>query len=78
MEIFNSKSMSKEERDYMKQIDEMILSASPKKLKQIQETDKNSQLLGTTFYDVYSNSKTNSKNENLESDIRSINKKSTK
>jgi len=67
--------MSKEERDYMKQIDELILSASSKKLKQLQEVDKKSQLLGSTFYDVYCNSKSNSKNENLEFDIKSINKK---
>ena len=67
--------MSKEERDYMKQIDEIILSASPKKLKQLQEVDKKSQLLGTTFYDVYCNSKPNSKNDHLESDIKSTNKK---
>lgn len=78
MEIFNSKLMSKEERDYMKQIDELILSASSKKLKQLQEADKESQLLGTTFYDVYSHSKPNTKNENLESDLKSIHKKRSK
>ena len=44
--------MSPEEREYMKSIDEIILNASPKELKRIQELDKQIQLEGS-FYDAY-------------------------
>jgi len=70
--------MSKEERDYMKQIDEMILSASSKKLKKIQKLDKNSQLLGSTFYEAYCNSKSKSEKENLQLNLKPYNQKPKK
>lgn len=46
--------MSQAEREFTKQIDEMILSASPQALSKLAEIDKKTQLGGTTFYDVYS------------------------
>ncbi|MEW6043962.1 MAG: hypothetical protein AB1608_06830 [Thermoproteota archaeon] len=46
--------MSQAERDFIKQIDNLILSASPQTLQKIAEIDKKAQLSGSTFYDVYS------------------------
>ncbi len=45
--------MSQAERDFIKQIDELILGASPADLSKIAELDKKTQLDGKTFYDVY-------------------------
>ena len=48
--------MSLAEREYMKQVDKVILSASPEDLKRIQEIDIQTQLDGTTIYDSLANS----------------------
>ena len=46
--------MSQAERDFIRQIDDLILGASPEMLSKLAEIDKKTQLRGTTFYDVYS------------------------
>ncbi len=46
--------MSQAERDFIKQIDDLILGASQEDLSKIAELDKKTQLDGKTFYDVYS------------------------
>jgi len=46
--------MSQIERDFMRQIDELVLSASPQLLAKLAELDVEAQLSGKTFYDVYS------------------------
>lgn len=46
--------MSQIERDFMRQVDELILSASPQTLEKLADIDKKAQLSGQTFYDVYS------------------------
>ncbi|MFN3655517.1 MAG: hypothetical protein ACK4TO_09405 [Candidatus Nitrosotenuis sp.] len=46
--------MSQAERDFTKQIDNLILNASPQTLQKIAQIDKKAQLSGVTFYDVYS------------------------
>jgi hypothetical protein len=45
--------MSQAERDFMNQIDALILSASPTALSKLAELDKKTQLDGKTFYDAY-------------------------
>ena len=47
--------MSGIERKYQKDVDELILNASPEELKKIQEIDMNTQLSGNSFYDSLSN-----------------------
>lgn len=37
----------------MRQVDDIILSASPQTLEKLAEIDKKAQLSGQTFYDVY-------------------------
>ena len=66
--------MSSIERRYQKQVDEMILNATPEELKKIQEIDMISQLSGCSFYDSYSNQNNDAK---LESQT-SIQKKNPK
>jgi len=56
--------MFEAERQYMKAIDEKILSASGKELKRLQELDLNSQLDGMSFYEVYVSKKQNKEKEN--------------
>jgi len=46
--------MSQIERDFMRHVDEIILSASPEILAKIAQIDMQAQLSGKTFYDVYS------------------------
>ncbi|HWP78322.1 MAG: hypothetical protein AB1299_04195 [Thermoproteota archaeon] len=46
--------MSQAERDFTKQIDDLILNASPQTLQKIAQIDKKVQLSGVTFYDIYS------------------------
>ena len=46
--------MKQVERQFMEQIDEVILGASPETLVKLAEIDKKTQLEGLTFYDVYS------------------------
>ena len=45
--------MSQTERDFMRIVDELVLSATPDALAKIAEIDKKAQLSGQTFYDVY-------------------------
>lgn len=45
--------MNQEERDFIKQVDELILAAPPDVLLRLGEIDKKTQLSGKTFYDVY-------------------------
>ena len=53
MKIFNKKLMTPEERKNLQKLDNMVLNASTKKLKEIQEIDYQTQLEGLSFYDVY-------------------------
>ena len=46
--------MSSVEREYIKNVDELILKASGKTLKKLQELDIKTQLHANTFYDAYS------------------------
>ena len=46
--------MSQVERDFMRQVDELVLTASPEILAKLAEIDAKSQMSGRTFYDVYS------------------------
>lgn len=43
--------MSKQEKDFIKQVDEMILNASPEFLEKIRAVDLKSQLSGKSLYD---------------------------
>ena len=45
--------MTPEERKNLQKLDNMVLNASAKKLKEIQEIDYQTQLEGLSFYDVY-------------------------
>ena len=45
--------MTPEERKNLEKLDNMVLNASAKKLKEIQEIDYQTQLEGLSFYDVY-------------------------
>ena len=47
--------MSGIERKYQKDVDNLILNASPEELKKIQEIDMKTQLSGNSFYDSLSN-----------------------
>ena len=53
MKIFNKKLLTPEERKNLQKLDNMVLNASTKKLKEIQEIDYQTQLEGLSFYDVY-------------------------
>ena len=53
--------MFEAERQHMKTVDKEILEASGSKLKKLQELDRATQLLGTTFYDVVSSNKNRKK-----------------
>ena len=46
--------MSAEEREFFKSVDDVILKASGKTLKKLQELDMRTQLHVDTFYDAYS------------------------
>lgn len=46
--------MSLAEKDFMNQVDAIILNASPETLTKLAELDKKTQLNGMTFYDAYS------------------------
>lgn len=46
--------MSHIERDFMRQVDELVLSASPQLQAKLAEIDTAAQMSGRTFYDVYS------------------------
>ena len=53
MKIFNQKLMSPVERKELQKLDDLVLDASPEKLKKIQEIDHQTQMEGLSFYDVY-------------------------
>ena len=53
--------MSVEEKELIKNVDELVLHCSKEKLQEIQELDKKTQLVGNSFYDVYVNSFLNKK-----------------
>ena len=53
MRIFNQNLMTPKEREHLKKLDEIVLNASSDELKKIQEIDKQTQLEGLSFYDVY-------------------------
>ena len=53
MKIFNQKLMSPAERKELQKLDDLVLDASPEKLKKIQEIDHQTQMEGLSFYDVY-------------------------
>jgi hypothetical protein len=46
--------MSQAERDFIKQVDDLILGASPQTLLKLAEIDRKTQLRGVSFYDIYS------------------------
>ena len=45
--------MTPKEREHLKKLDDVILSASYEELKKIQEIDHQTQMEGLSFYDVY-------------------------
>ncbi len=45
--------MNIKEREDLTKLDDLVLDASPEKLKKIQEIDSQTQLEGLSFYDVY-------------------------
>ncbi len=53
--------MSLAEREFMKKVDDAIMKATPEELKKMQELDLDSQLQGTTFYDILIKTKPSSK-----------------
>ncbi|HXG74866.1 MAG TPA: hypothetical protein VNK44_08640 [Candidatus Nitrosotenuis sp.] len=67
--------MSHAERDFAKQIDDLILNASPQTLQKIAQIDKKAQMSGVTFYDVYSALTAEDRRQILGSD--SLQKKNT-
>jgi len=46
--------MTLAERKYMKELDNLILTASDSQLKKLQELDLRTQLEGSNFYDIFS------------------------
>ena len=70
--------MSPAERKFMKELDEKILHASPEEIKKIQELDRKSQLDGITIYDVYYESKIQSDEHRLTSNLQSFSKQKKK
>jgi len=59
--------MSTEEREYFKSVDDVILKASGKTLKKLQELDMKTQLRANTFYDAYSSFHEDPKKEKIPS-----------
>ena len=55
--------MSEVEREYIKSVDDIILKASGKTLKKLQELDMKTQLNLNTFYDAYASNKVEPKKE---------------
>ena len=45
--------MTPKEREHLRKLDDVILNASSDELKKIQEIDNQTQLDGSSFYDVY-------------------------
>lgn len=48
--------MSAQEKELIKKVDNIILNSSTEKLSEIQKLDKETQLIGNSFYDIYVNS----------------------
>jgi hypothetical protein len=66
--------MSTVEREYIKSVDDVILKASGKTLKKLQELDMKTQLHANTFYDAYSSFHEAAKKEKIPSAIKSSRK----
>lgn len=66
--------MSTVEREYIKSVDEVILKASGKTLKKLQELDMKTQLHANTFYDAYSSFHEPPKQEKIPSPTKSSRK----
>ncbi len=45
--------MTPKERKHLQKLDDLVLNASPEKLTKIQEIDRQTQMDGLSFYDVY-------------------------
>ncbi len=67
--------MSTVEREYIRSVDEVILNASGKTLKKLQELDMKTQLHANTFYDAYSIFHEESKKEKIPSSTKHSRKK---
>jgi hypothetical protein len=67
--------MTLAERKFMKELDNMILTASYSQLKNLQELDLRTQLDGSSFYDIFSK---HNKKSALNSNTPSIKKKKDK
>lgn len=61
--FFIYKQLSQVERKFMKNVDDVILDASEKTLKKLQELDMKTQLSSITFYDAYAAAHDLHKNE---------------
>jgi len=59
--------LSAVEREYIKSVDDIILKASGKTLKKLQELDMTTQLHAYTFYDAYSSFREEPKKEKIHS-----------
>jgi hypothetical protein len=57
--------MSIVEREFFKSVDDVILNASGKTLKKLQELDMKTQLHTNTFYDAYSSFHESTKKEKI-------------
>jgi glycerol-3-phosphate cytidylyltransferase-like family protein len=66
--------LSNVEREYIKSVDEVILKASGKTLKKLQELDMKTQLHADTFYDAYSSFHEEPKKEKIPSTTKSFRK----
>ena len=66
--------MSTVEREYIKSVDDAILSASGETLKKLQELDLKTQLHANTFYDAYSSYREEPKKEKIPSATKSSRK----
>ena len=51
---FSFKIMSLAEKDFMNQVDSLVLNATSEALSKLAELDRKTQLDGKTFYDAYS------------------------
>ena len=49
--------MTPKEREHLKKLDDLVLDASPEELKKIQEIDRQTQLDGLSFYNIYLDSR---------------------
>ena len=59
--------MSQVEREYIKSVDDVILKASGKSLKKLQELDLKTQLHTNSFYDAYATQHVEPKNQKIAS-----------